>query len=114
MERNKENKDTKKEGIKVKKKVARLILEKRTFFKIKELLKKANKNPYGKKVKPKDLVQKSISLITDEHLFELKSATLSNQDHIDMKFKQYQKQNPKISKDEFLGKLLCGKLGAED
>ncbi len=74
MKRNKLNKDIKRKGIKVKKKVARLILEKRTFLKSKDLLKKANQSPYDKKVKPKDLVQKSISLITDEHFFELKNA----------------------------------------
>ncbi len=74
MKRNKLNKDTKREGIKVKKKVARLILEKRTFLKTKDLFKKANQSSYAKKINPKNFVQKSISLITDEHVFELKNA----------------------------------------
>ncbi len=80
MKRNKLYKDIKRKGIKVKKKVARLIFEKHTFLETKDLLKKANQSPYDKKVKPKDFVQKSISFITDEHVFKFK-----NEKHLQIK-----------------------------
>ncbi len=82
MKRNKLNKDTKRKGIKVKKKVARLILEKRTFLKLKDLLKKAHQSSYAKKINPKDFVQKSISLITDEHFLNSKTQNTFKSDHI--------------------------------
>ncbi len=78
--RNKENKNTKK-------KVARLILEKRIFLKSKDLLKKAHQSSYAKKINPKNFVQKSISLITDEHFLNSKTKKPSNQDHIVLPFR---------------------------
>lgn len=73
---------------------------------IKGLLQKMNKKSYGKKVKPDDLIQKSISLLNDDHLEEIKQATMTNSDRLEMAYQEYCKANGQISKDEYFGLLL--------
>lgn len=73
---------------------------------IKTLLQKMNKKPYGKNVRPDDLIQKSISLLSDEHLEEIKQASMSNSDRLELAYQEYCKTNGQISKDEFFGLLL--------
>lgn len=82
---------------------------KNTAKAIKALLQKVNKKPYGKKVKPDDLIQKSISLLSDEHLEEIKQATMSNSDRLEVAYQEYCKANGVISKDEYFGLLLKAK-----
>ncbi len=73
---------------------------------IKTLLQKVNKKPYGKKVKPDDLIQKSISLLSDDHLEEIKQSTMSNSDRLELAYQEYCKTHGQISKDEYFGLLL--------
>jgi hypothetical protein len=73
---------------------------------IKTLLQKMNKKPYGKNVRPDDLIQKSISLLSDEHLEEIKQASMSNSDRLELAYQEYCKTHGQISKDEFFGLLL--------
>lgn len=79
---------------------------KNTAKTIKVLLQKLNKKSYGKKVKPDDLIQKSISLLSDEHLEEIKQATMSNSDRLELAYQEYCKGHGQISKDEYFGLLL--------
>ena len=79
---------------------------KNTAKTIKALLQKLNKKSYGKKVKPDDLIQKSISLLSDEHLEEIKQATMSNSDRLELAYQEYCKNHGQISKDEYFGLLL--------
>lgn len=79
---------------------------KNTAKTIKALLQKLNKKSYGKKVKPDDLIQKSISLLSDEHLEEIKQATMSNSDRLELAYQEYCKSHGQISKDEYFGLLL--------
>lgn len=71
-----------------------------------EVLQKVNKKTYGKKVKPDDLIQKSISLLSDDHLEEIKQSTMSNSDRLEIAYQEYCKGNGQISKDEYFGLLL--------
>lgn len=73
---------------------------------IKGLLQKINKKSYGKKVKPDDLIVKSISLLNDDHLEEIKQATLTNSDRLELAYQEHCKANGQISKDEYFGLLL--------
>lgn len=79
---------------------------KNTAKTIKALLQKVNKKPYGKKVKPDDLIQKSISLLSDDHLEEIKQSTMSNSDRLELAYQAYCKTHGEISKDEYFGLLL--------
>ena len=76
---------------------------------IKTLLQKVNKKSYGKKIKPDDLIQKSISLLSDDHLEEIKQSTMSNSDRLELAYQEYCKLHGQISKDEYFGLLLKAK-----
>lgn len=73
---------------------------------IKVMLQKLNKKTFGKKLRPDDLIQKAISLLTDEHLEEIKQSTMTNSDRLEFAFHEYCKAHGQISKDEFFGLLL--------
>ncbi len=74
--------------------------------KLSNLLTKANKKDYGKKIKGHQLLELGLSLITDSHIKEIQEKSLSNADLIELKFRDYVKKNGKVSKDDFLGVLL--------
>ena len=84
-------------------------ISKSTVKTIKGLLQKVNKKFYGRKVKPDDLILKSISLLTDDHLEEIKQAALTNADRLELAYQEHCKANGQISKDEYFGLLLKGK-----
>lgn len=73
---------------------------------IKGLIQKLNKKSFGRKVKPDDLIQKSISLLTDEHLEQIKQATMTNSDRLEVAYQEYCQAHGEVSKDEFFGLLL--------
>lgn len=77
-----------------------------TQKKLSQLLLKANKKTFRKRVKADQLLSLSLSLLNDVHIKNLQEGSLSNTDKLEMRFKDYVKKNGSISKDEFLGKLL--------
>ncbi|MGE3611016.1 MAG: hypothetical protein AB7I27_15605 [Bacteriovoracaceae bacterium] len=76
---------------------------------IKTMIQKMNKKTYGKKIRPDDLIQKSISLLTDEHLEEIKQSTMTNSDRLELAYQDHCKAHGQISKDEYFGLLLQSK-----
>ena len=81
-------------------------VHKTTAKNLKVILTKLNKKPLGRKVKPDDVIQKLLSLLSDEHLEEIKQSTLSNADRLEVAYQEYCKQNGQVSKDEYFGLLL--------
>lgn len=81
-------------------------VHKLTAKSLKSILSKLNRKSYGRKVKHDDLIQKSLTLLTDEHFEEIKQATLSNSDRLEIAYQEYCKQNGQVSKDEYFGLLL--------
>ena len=81
-----------------------------TKAKITDLLGKANKLKAGRKIKPDDLIGFSLDLVTDEHLEEICSRSLTNKDRLEILFRKVSKEKRGISRDEFLGMLLDGKV----
>lgn len=81
-------------------------VHKTTAKNLKTILLKLNKKSLGRKVKHDDLIQKSLTLLNDEHLEEIKQSTLSNSDRLDMAYQEFCKKNGQISKDEYFGLLL--------
>jgi len=71
---------------------------------------KVNKKDHGRKVKDADILAKALGLLTSTHIQELQAQTYSQKDHLQMAFESYQKQNGKLTMDDFLGKLMRGEI----
>lgn len=106
VQRSEEKKTTSKAKPKVNTTPIRVL--KTTAKRIKGMVQKANKKPFGKKIRVDDILEKALSLIGENHLEEIKEASLTNADKLEMQFREYCRQNGNVSKDEFLGKLLNG------
>jgi len=76
-----------------------------------DLLRRANKNKLGRKVKTDDLICFSLELVTDEHLTQICDKTLTNKDRLEILFRKASKDRKGLTRDEFFGLLLDGKVG---
>ncbi|MBN22044.1 MAG: hypothetical protein CL678_12255 [Bdellovibrionaceae bacterium] len=83
-------------------------VKKTTAKKIKSMLQKINRKPFGRKVRVDDLLDLSLSLIEEAHLKVLQDASLSNADKLEMQFRDYCKSKGPVTKDEFIGLLMSG------
>ena len=81
-------------------------IHKSTARQLKAIITKCNRKAHGRKVKADDVLQKSLALLDDSHLEEVKKSTYSSQDHLEIEFKKFCQANGSISKDEFLKLLL--------
>ena len=81
-------------------------LKKPTIRSIKSLVTQCNKKPYGRRISPDDVIAKAITLLTETHLDDLKAATYSSEDRLEIEFKKYCQANGSISKAEFLEKIM--------
>ncbi len=89
---------------------APIRVRQKTKAKLEQLLKQANKDQPGRKVKPDDLICFALGLISDEHLAEICDRKLSNKDRMEQLFKNFSKERRGATRDEFLGLLLEGKV----
>ncbi len=80
--------------------------------KLTALLSKANKKDFGKRIKATDLIEVALELIQDTHIKQIQEQSLSNADLLEIRFREYTKNNGKISKDEYLGILMKQNLSA--
>jgi len=67
---------------------------------------------FGQKIKPDAFVALAITLMKSKHFEVLKEASLTNEDRIERGYQEYLKQHGDLSKDEYLGLLLSGKLNS--
>ena len=81
-----------------------------TKKRITSLLSRINKERIGKKVKPSELIDHALQLLTETQLKEIGEKSLSNRDRMELLFKQATKSKRNLSRDEFLGLLIEGKL----
>ena len=81
-----------------------------TKAKLTDLLGKANKLKAGRKIKPDDIIGFGLGLVTDEHLEQICNRSLTNKDRLEILFRKISKEKRGISRDEFLGMLLDGKV----
>lgn len=105
-----ENKAGKKQKDAVKNASAPIRIAHGTKAKLDSLLAHANKDRLGRKIKPDDVICYSLALISDEHIQAICTKTLSNKDKLEILFKKVSKERRGISRDEFLGMLLEGKM----
>ena len=83
----------------------------KTTVKIEQLLRKANKDRVVKKVKVDDLIWFALGVITDQHLAEICSKTLSNKDRMELLYRKLAKENRGMTREVFFGLLLDGNVG---
>ena len=81
-----------------------------TKIKLDKILQRANKVRHGRKLKPDDLISYSLSLLTEDHLSEIRESTMTNKDRIDDLFAKLLKKDKGMTREKFLGMLLAGKL----
>lgn len=86
-------------------------MKQKTRDKMDDLLRRANKNKLGRKVKTDDLICFSLELVTDEHLTQICDKTLTNKDRLEILFRKASKDRKGLTRDEFFGLLLDGKVG---
>lgn len=67
---------------------------------------RANKKPFGRKIRDAEILALGISLIEANHLAALQEKTYSETDRLQMLHDSYQKKSGKIPLDEFIGKIL--------
>ncbi|MBK7892172.1 MAG: hypothetical protein IPJ84_15415 [Bdellovibrionales bacterium] len=75
-----------------------------------QLKDRANKKPFGRKVRDAELIALGLKLVEQRHLAELQEQTYSEKDRLAMAHDEYQKQNGKITLDQFIGRLIRGEI----
>ena len=81
---------------------------------LQKLTERVNKKDFGKRVRADQLVRLGLSLIRAEHLQELQQLSMSNGDRLEALFRTYAEKKKSMTKDEFLGLLLQGKLQIDE
>lgn len=75
-----------------------------------QLKERANKKPFGRKVRDTELISLGLKLIEPRHLAELQEETYSERDRLKIAHDDYQKANGKISLDQYIGRLIRGEI----
>lgn len=81
-------------------------IKRETKRKILSDLTQLNRKTFGKSVTPDQYIALAISLLTPEHLEQLKSKSMTNKDRLEQKYREHCQVHGKVSMDEFLGLLL--------
>jgi hypothetical protein len=99
------------EGIPVPKKKSNantvpIRVRKITARSIRTILNNLNKKPLGKRIIVDDLISKAITLLSESEFNELREASYSSSDRLDIQYQEYCRSNGTISKEKFLEILL--------
>ena len=81
-----------------------------TRNKLDDLLRRANKQKLGRKVKTDDLICFSLDLLNEAHLEQICDKALTNKDRLELLFRKVAKEKRGITRDEFFGLLIDGKV----
>ncbi len=73
-------------------------------------LAKVNKKSFGKKVRVDELICLLLPLLTDAHIKSMQDSSMTNADRLELQYRDYIKTHGAISKDDFLGQILIGKI----
>lgn len=73
------------------------------------LREKANRKPFGRKVKESEVIAIALTLVESIHIEQLQERTLSQTDRLKIAHEEFQKKNGKITLDVFLGRLLSSR-----
>jgi len=78
--------------------------------KLDALIARINRDRVGRRVKSDDLICYSLDLLTDQHLQEIGARLLTNKERIEILYNKLAKTKRGLSRDEFYGLLLSGKV----
>jgi hypothetical protein len=81
-------------------------IKRETKKKILSDLAQINRKDFGKSITPDQYIALAISLLTPEHLEQLKTQSMTNKDRLELKYREHCSTNGKVSMDEFIGMLL--------
>lgn len=81
-------------------------VKKATARTIRSLVSKLNRKSLGGKVLVDDIVSKAISLLSEDHLEEIKASTYTSKDRLEIRYKEYCQEHGNITKEKFLEFLL--------
>ena len=81
----------------------------KTRSRLEQMLRQANKDRAGRKIKADDVIWFSLNLLSDDHIREICDKSLSNKDRMELLFRKLSKEKRGVTRDEFLGMLLDGK-----
>lgn len=73
---------------------------------IRTILNKLNKKSLGKRIIVDDIISKAITLLSESDFNELREASYSSSDRLDIQYQEYCRANGNISKEKFLEILL--------
>jgi hypothetical protein len=104
VETNKNKKEPLKKSIILKK------IDQDTSKLLNQLKDRANKKEFGRKVKDSEIISLALKQITPDHIKLLQEDTFSQKDRLAIAHEDYQKENGKLSQDQFIGKLLRGEI----
>ena len=79
-------------------------------WKLDALIARINKDRVGRRVQPDDLICYSLDLLTDQHLEEIGARLLTNKERIEILYSKLSKTKRGLSRDQFFGMLLEGKV----
>lgn len=88
-------------------------VRKPTANKLRSLVNRLNRKPYGKKITATDVLNASLALLGDKEMKMIEEQSYTSQDRLEIAYLQYCKENGKITKDEYLALLLDVKLRSE-
>ena len=87
---------------------AAIRIKEETKIKLEQLLRQANKDRAGRRIKVDDVLCFSLGLIVDEHIEAIRNNTLTNKDRMELLYLKISKEKRGITRDEFFGMLLGG------
>lgn len=77
-----------------------------------QLRERVNRKSVGRKVKDIEIIRAGLKLIGNDQILELQEASYSERDRLQLIHESYQKENGRITLDQFIGKLMRGEVRA--
>lgn len=111
-----ENNPTQKRNFQKKKSVASTVpirVNKDTSKEIRKLLLQINKKNFGRKLRANDVISLAVSKLTERDMELLQESSLSNADRLEREYRTYCSKNGQVSKDDYIGLLMSGKIASE-
>lgn len=89
-----------------------LRVKRATRKRVLEILNKANNKDFGRRLQSEDVILLAIGRITPQDIVALQEGSMSHADRLEREYRYYVAKNGAISKDDYLGKRLCGEIPA--
>ena len=77
---------------------------------LKELKDRANRKPYGRKLTDSEIIAAALKKVTPDDIRVLQETTYSEKDRLYIAHENYCATQPKISLDDFIGRLIRGEI----